>query len=410
MQALTNARAAMTSSTPTAYAGALADRMSAAGPQLARQWLDRLAPLLPVDSNAIFPTAALLDHIPLLIAQIAEYLRAPADQEIAANTSVIEKAQELGHLRHQQQASVHQILREYDILASVLEQFMLDETATMAAADSMGQECLIVSQRLGRAVRSLMQTTVDTFVTQYTTTIAEQTARLESFNRMLMHEVRTPLGTVLFAADFLRRSDASQDEETRQRLVGVIRRNIDQMIGSVRGIERLIFAERTVDTPNQQRVSVAALAGEAARQLAEMADARGVEIRVDQDLPELVVDAGQLELVLVNLITNAIKYSDPAKVERSVEVTRSLTQTANAHTICVRDNGLGIPPAHVGSVFRRSFRGHRERDEELGIEGSGLGLAIVDESVRLMGGQIRVESVEGRGTVFHLTLPMTPQT
>jgi signal transduction histidine kinase len=398
----------MTPSTGTAYTGALAERMTAAGPELARQWLDRLAQLLPVDAAAIFPTAELLDHIPLLIAQIADYLRAPADQAIAANTSVIEKAQELGHLRHRQQASVHQILREYDILASVLEQFVLDETATLANAESRGAECLLVSQRLGHAIRSLMQTTVDTFVTQYTATIAEQTARLESFNRMLMHELRTPLGTVLFATDFLTRSDTSHDEETQKRLLAVIRRNIDQMIASVRGIERLVFADRTVDTPNQQRVSVAALAGEVARQLADMAAARGVEIRIDQELPELVVDAGQFELVLVNLITNAIKYSDPSKAERHVEVTTSLAPTSDAHTICVRDNGLGIPVAHLGSVFRRSFRGHRERDEELGVDGSGLGLAIVDESVRLMGGRIRVESVEGRGTVFYLTLPVTP--
>ena len=410
MHALTYASDAMTSSSGPAYAGALADRMTAAGPQLARQWLDRLAQLLPVDAAAIFPTAELLDHIPVLITQIADYLRAPADQEIAANTSVIEKAQELGHLRHRQQASVHQILREYDILACVLEQFVLDETATIANAEALGPECLLVAQRLGRAVRSLMQTTVDTFVSQYTATIAEQTARLESFNRMLMHELRTPLGTVLFATDFLTRSDTSQDEATRQRLVTLIRRNIDQMIGSVRGVERLVFADRTVDTPNQQRVSAAALAGEAARQLADMAAARGVEIRVDQDLPELVVDAGQFELVLVNLITNAIKYSDPAKAERHVEVTRGATQTPNAHTICVRDNGLGIPPAYLDAVFRRSFRGHPERDEELGVDGSGLGLAIVDDSVRLMGGQIRVESVEGRGTAFHLTLPVSPQT
>jgi signal transduction histidine kinase len=395
-------------STGRTYAETLAERMTAAGPQLARQWLDHLAQLLPVDSAAIFPTAELLDHIPSLIAQIAAYLRAPADQEIASNTSVMEKAQELGHLRHRQQASVHQILREYDILASLLEQFVREETAALAGDGLHGLECLLVSQRLNRAVRLLMQTTVDTFVTQYTATIAEQTARLESFNRMLMHELRTPLGTVLFAADFLGRQDASENEDTRQRLLALIRRNIDQMTGSVRSIERLVFAERIVDTPNQQNVSVAALAGEVARQLGDMVAARGVEIRIDQNLPELIVDAGQFELVLINLVTNAVKYSDPAKAERYVEVTPGDAHTSEAHTICVRDNGLGIPPAHLGSVFRRSFRGHRERDEELGIEGSGLGLAIVDESMRLMGGQIRVESIEGHGTVFHLILPVMP--
>ena len=377
------------------YADSLAERMTDESRALAERWLDRLSEVLPVDADVIFPTAELLDHIPLLIEQIAAYLCAPADMEIAANTSVIEKAQELGYLRHEQQASVHQILREYDILADLLEQFVFDETSKLANAQSLGLDCLGISQRLGHAVRTLMQTTVDTFVSQYTATIAEQTTRLDSFNRMLMHELRTPLGTLLFAAELLNRSEASGDRASCVRLAGLIQRNLEHLSGSIRGLERLVFAERLVDAPNRQQVHIGAMAAEVARQLGDMAHARRVEIRITEPLPTLVVDAGQLELVLMNLLTNSIKYSDPAKPIRYVEVTSSDERQTDGHTFCVRDNGVGIPPALLGSVFKRYFRAYRERDDQLGIEGSGLGLSIVEESVRALGGRIHVESVEG---------------
>ena len=113
------------------FAGIVSLRIAAERLTLARQWLDRLNALLSVGPNEIFPSEQLLDHIPTLIGDIAAYLRAPEHEEIAANATVIEKARELGVLRHQQQASVHQLLREYKILAEILEQFVVDETQRM---------------------------------------------------------------------------------------------------------------------------------------------------------------------------------------------------------------------------------------------------------------------------------------
>src|SRR5262245_25109195 len=102
------------------YAGVVSARAAAARDALAARWLQRLTAILPVGPNEVFPSTHLLDHIPGLIGEIAAYLRAPAEEEIAANTSVMQKARELGILRHRQQASVHQLLREYEILAEIL--------------------------------------------------------------------------------------------------------------------------------------------------------------------------------------------------------------------------------------------------------------------------------------------------
>jgi signal transduction histidine kinase len=396
------------------YAERVAERMAQEAHVLAGDWLARLDALLAVDTNAIFPTTQLLDHVPLLIVHVADYLRAPADLEIAANATVIEKAQELGRLRHEQRASVHQILREYDLLAEILEEFVAAETAALDRERASPLDGLGIMQRLGHAIRSLMQTTADTFIGEYTATIGHQREKLESFNRMVTHELRNPLGTLRFAADLLARPEVVSDREAHARVLQLIQRNIVRTTELVRSLEHLAFAERPVDAPNQQRVNISYIAAQVARQLHDMAEARAVELRIDPNLPELVTEAAQLELVLMNLLSNAIKYSDRTKPVRFVEVTRAQTetlpQTPQTCTLCVRDNGIGIPDAKKDSVFTRFFRAHRDRDEELGIDGLGLGLAITEEAVSILGGQIRVESKEGEGTAFYITLPDPPST
>src|SRR5689334_20346772 len=99
----------------TGFSEAIADRMAADHAGLAARWFARLNELLPVGANEVFPSDSLLDHIPALIIAISAYVRAPEEEAIAANTLVVDKARELGALRHQQRASLHQILREYQL-------------------------------------------------------------------------------------------------------------------------------------------------------------------------------------------------------------------------------------------------------------------------------------------------------
>src|ERR1700731_4975584 len=82
----------------------IAARMLAENTTLAGRWLERLTVLLPVNAEDVFPGHRLLDHIPALVGEIAQYLRVPDAQEIGANTAVIEKARQLGLLRHEQRA------------------------------------------------------------------------------------------------------------------------------------------------------------------------------------------------------------------------------------------------------------------------------------------------------------------
>ena len=393
--------------TTESYAGILSLRMSKERTALATRWLEGLNELLSVSANAVFPTDRLLDHIPGLIEEIAAYLRAPAADEIAANAAVMNKARELGILRHEQQASVHQLLREYEILGEILENFVIDETRRLGLSPT-ADECFEVLQRLTRAARILMRTTVDTFVGEYTAAIQERNERIKSFNQMASHELRSPVGTLLFAGTLLgsAQGQLGSDPQRLSKLGATIRANAERLSWLIDNLQRLTRLTDPLETPSEQRVDLETMASEVARQLADMAAARGVSILVGSTLPTTVLDPARLELVLLNLVSNAIKYSDAGKPDRFVEIT-SLDPPGADHsiTLCVRDNGLEIPEEAQQEIFERFVRAHAERDGELGVTGSGLGLSIVADCVDALGGSVRCESAVGEGTAFFVTLP-----
>ena len=387
------------------YASVVSQRVASERLTLAGRWLSRLNELLIVQPNEVFPSNELLDHIPTLIAEIAGYLRAPADEEIAANAGVIDKARELGMLRHDQRASVHQLLREYEILGELLETFVVEETERLDLRPT-AKEGFDVLRRLTHAARTLMRTTVDTFVSEYTTTIQERNERIKSFNRMASHELRSPIGTLLFASAMLRQGVVQQDSQRFERVVSTISSNTERLSHLVTNLERLTRLTDALDVPSQQETDLHALAVEVARQLEDMAASRSVTIRVDASLPPIVVDSARLELVILNLVSNAIKYCDPDKPERWVEIAADRDDTACA--LSVRDNGLGIPDSDQAAIFDRFFRAHSHLDGELGVSGTGLGLAIVAECVRELGASIACHSAPGEGSTFVVQLPARP--
>ena len=387
----------------TDFGDVIAGRMRLEHQALAARWFSRLLDLLPVDAREVFPTRSLLDHIPALILELSEYLRQPEAGAIAANTSILSKAQELGALRHHQQASLHQVLREYQLLNGVLVTFVLEELERLNAAPSAADSIAVVS-RLHEAVDVLAQATVHEFVTLYTRTIAEQNERLEQFTRMAAHEWRQPLGTLQFGVSLLKNGEL--DPSRTERTLTTVERNVQRLVELTRKLEALARIQNPDDNPIVQEVVAQTVAEQAARQLREMADARGVAIRIAEPLPTLTVDVGRLELVFVNLFSNAVKYADTSKAVRYVEVTG--TADDEWCRFDVRDNGIGIPTPALATIFQRFTRAHAAQGEFAHLTGVGLGLSIAHDCVRAMGGRIEVTSVVQQGTTFTLTLPRTP--
>ncbi len=387
------------------FASLLAERIEQNHSELAARWFARLLDLLPVDARDIFPTDSLLDHVPTLIIEIGAYVRDPDAHAISANTTLLGKAAELGALRHRQRASLHQVLREYHILGNVLTTFVIEEVARGGTEAEPASSAAVIL-RLQQAVNVLSQATADNFIGLYTQTITEQSRRLEEFTRLAAHEWRQPLSALRSSIAVLRNFDL--DTARTARALELVDRNVSHLVQMTHKLEAVARLGGQDDSPVLQTASVTTIAREAARQVGDMADARGVEIVIQDAMPELTIDVGRLELALVNLLSNAIKYCDQRKPRKYAAVTAVPADRDGWWRVRVEDNGVGIPSASLHTVFRRFTRAHADREEFSRVTGIGLGLAIVADCAQAMGGEVDVESVDGERTTFTLTLPGSP--
>jgi len=382
----------------------IAARVDASQALLAERWLDELKRVVPVAERDIFAGDDLLGDITALIHEIAAFLRAPDQEAIAANAVVTARAADLGRLRHAQHASVHQVMREYRVLRTAVAEFIDAESRRLQLRPAIG-DIIALMERVETAIDVVLQTTVDAFLAQHTRAITEHTSELEAFNRMVTHELRQPLGIFQFAVKMLAAEPVWDDAARRAQILATAERSITRMTETLGKLVALSRSGESSDSPLAQRVDLAALANDVRGQLREMAEARGVDVRIADGLPVLMIDAARIELVLVNLISNAIKYCDPNKPQRIVEVCPLPEPRPDVCAVSVRDNGIGIAESELRSIFARFYRGRPERDRELGATGLGLGLSIVADCIDAIKGDIRVASTLGQGTTFFLELP-----
>ena len=377
----------------------LAERLRGQRDALTGRWLTRIADRVALTPSRIFPSDDLIDHVPLLLLGIADYIQDPA-RPVLAETPVIAKAMELGALRHTQGFDEHQLLKEYEILGGILFQFLAD------AVEQIDTECtraelVICAGRLFQAIAVIQQATTTQFLMLARAQIAEREDRLRTFNRALTHELRNRIGAAMGAAQIMEMPDVDATE--RQRLNGVVLRNVEGMRGVLDNL--LVLTGAPVESRQQRHVHLPEAAQEAARQVRAAARARSVVIRIDPALPDVEVSAAAVELCLTNLLANAIKYSDSGAAERWVEVRGRLVVTDDVPgevIVQVVDNGIGVPPEARARLFQRFFRAHEHTRPE--IEGTGLGLSIIRDTVGGFGGRAWAEFPE-KGSVFAFALP-----
>jgi signal transduction histidine kinase len=381
-------------------AKALADRMRSSRDDLTHRWLDRISARVRLDPNRIFPTDALLDHVPLLILGIADYIENP-EKVILSEVPVVAKAMELGELRFSQGFDEYEVLKEYEIFGGILFSFLSRVVDGIDEPCSRG-ELLACAHRLFLAVALIEQATLTHYLSLVKERLSEREQRLRGFNRALSHELRNSIGAISGAVEILELG--AIPDEKRRTMTSMIARNSASMKMT---LENLVELSRVGEDSRQSRhIALPNAAAEVARQLRESARARGVEIRFPSELPPIDVSAAAFELCLSNLLSNAIKYSDPAKEKRWVEVRAHVIAPDDGGppetVVEVRDNGLGVPEAKRAHLFERFFRAHEDVIGE--VDGTGLGLSIVRETVASLGGRAWADFHED-GTAFFFTMP-----
>jgi two-component system sensor histidine kinase SenX3 len=225
--------------------------------------------------------------------------------------------------------------------------------------------------------------------------------RVESVRRDFVanvsHELKTPIGALALLAETMAATD---DLGVLQQLAERVVRESDRLARIVDDLLDLSQIEAQ-EAPIREPLPVSLLVAEAVDHVQAAADTAGVPLRVSPVPPEIEVscDHRQLRSALVNLIDNAIKYSGRGD---AVEAGASLDGDRVA--LVVRDHGIGIPSRDLERIFERFYRVDRARSRDTG--GTGLGLAIVRHVAQVHGGEITVQSREGEGSTFTLTLPV----
>lgn len=231
---------------------------------------------------------------------------------------------------------------------------------------------------------------------------AEQASRFKSeFLARMSHEIRTPMHGVIGTADLLLRTrlDPLQEElvRTLKESAAVLMNLLNDILDLSRiEVGKLPLAARPFDLPAIVR-TVAAL-------MRPMAQARGLELRLS--VPERPLwftgDAHRVQQILLNLVSNAVKFTDHGWVEVSVRAPAELY--GRGFELCVSDTGRGIPPDRLDSIFQPFVQLAPGPGGE--PAGTGLGLSITKALVDAMGGQIQVESSPGAGSSFRVRLPL----
>lgn len=233
---------------------------------------------------------------------------------------------------------------------------------------------------------------------------AESANRVKSnFLANMSHEIRTPLNSIIGFTDLLKDFSASEEQKTYIRNANTAGHSLLSLLDNILDLSKLqankmeinpiptdvtLFAQEVIDIVNYNALY----------------KGLSVMLSVNKDIPKIVhLDAGLVKQVLINLLGNAIKFTNQGKVILSIKFRAVDDSMGNFH-FSVKDTGIGIDPNVKNQLFQAFTQADSSTKKKYG--GTGLGLAISQRIVQKMGGHIEIESEPNKGSTFYFTLKM----
>ena len=219
----------------------------------------------------------------------------------------------------------------------------------------------------------------------------------------MSHELRTPLNSVMALSRVLIRQAKDKLSEEELNYLNVIARNGKNLLTLINDILDLAKIESGRMDVNSKRFSLSSAIEAVTERLEIIAEEKGIQIKVEvpDNLPEIESDEIRVDQILQNLMGNAVKFTEKGHVAITVR-----RDAENVH-IEISDSGIGISEKDLPHIFEefRQVDGTTARQ----YEGTGLGLTIAHKAAGMLGGDLTVESVLGKGSTFTLTLPLKQQ-
>ena len=221
-----------------------------------------------------------------------------------------------------------------------------------------------------------------------------------AFLATISHELRTPLNAIIGYASLLEEGIEGILNDAQQAQLGRIRASAGHLLGLIDEVLTFSRVDAGKEVVWRDDIELTPIIREAVAMVTPLADGRGIAMRDESTNAHLVSDGGKLRQILLNLLTNAIKFSDGGDV---VITSRASGDTVS---IAVTDAGIGIAPENLERIFDPFWQVEQRSTRRVG--GTGLGLSVSRSLARLLGGDVSVSSSPENGSTFTVTLPAKP--
>lgn len=295
--------------------------------------------------------------------------------------------------------TIHEVVRNRQFLEFVIDS-LAGKNLEEKDVEIQGPEMRIINIR-SMMLRNATNEHIGSLVVLNDVTKIRQLENIrKDFVANVSHEIKTPLTAIKGFVETLQQG-MDKDHEDNLKFLGIIDRHVNRLNAIVEDLLALARIEQIDEkaTVALQKSRLKSLVENAVNVVQHRADVKNIslDVQIEKD-PHIMVDPTLFEQALVNLLDNAVAYS-PEKEK----VTISAEKGKKAFVINITDQGIGISQQHLPRLFERFYRVDKARSRKHG--GTGLGLAIVKHIVQAHGGNVTVQSLPGKGSVFSIRLP-----